>query len=410
MSGPRRVTFRDVLRIQEFRSLWVAQLLSTVGDQLAVVALTILVFDQTGSPLLTAATYAISLLPWLLGGPLLAGLADLLPRRALMIVCDVVRAGLLTLMAWPGTPLWLLCVLLFATQLIAVPFGAARAALLPDVLPGDLYVLGNAVGNITNQLGQVIGFAAGGLLVGVLGSSPTLALDAVTFLVSAALLRWGVRHRPAARSSERASESLLVAAAAGVRLVWGSRDLRVLAGFGWLGAFYVVPEGLAAPYADQIGSGPAGVGILLAAAPCGTVVGALAYSRLVRPAQRLRLMGPLAVLACAPLVLCAVRPGLVASAVLLAVSGMASAYQLAANAAFVTAVPAQSRGQAFGLVQAGINVGQGLAIVVAGAAAQLVDAAWVIVVAGAAGCIAAVALARAWRRAPSFPVADGSRR
>ena len=277
-------------------------------------------------------------------------------------------------------------------------------------MAGDLYVLGNAVGSITNQLGQVIGFAAGGLLVGVLGSSPTLALDAVTFLASAVLLRSGVRRRPAARSPECAPEPLLVAAVGGVRLVWGSRDLRVLAGFGWLGAFYVVPEGLAAPYADQLGWGPAGVGILLAAAPCGTVVGALAYSRLVRPTQRLRLMGPLAVLACAPLLLCAVRPGLLASAVLLAVSGMASAYQLAANAAFVTAVPPESRGQAFGLVQAGINVGQGLAIVVAGAAAHLLDAAWVIVVAGGAGCIAAVALARAWRRSPSFPAAERSHR
>lgn len=44
-------------------------------------------------------------------------------------------------------------------------------------------------------------------------------------------------------------------AASGVRLVWDNRDLRVLAGYGWLGAVYVVSEGLAAPYADQLGSG-----------------------------------------------------------------------------------------------------------------------------------------------------------
>ena len=52
-------------------------------------------------------------------------------------------------------------------------------------------------------------------------------------------------------------------------------------------------------------------------------------------------------------------------------SGLASAYQLAANAAFVSAVPPEARGQAFGIVQAGMNVGQGVAIVAAGAAAHL---------------------------------------
>jgi hypothetical protein len=75
------------------------------------------------------------------------------------------------------------------------------------------------------------------------------------------------------------------------------------------------------------------------------------------------------------------------------VSGAASAYQLAANAAFVSALPADARGQAFGIVTAALCVGQGVAIVLAGAAAQVWPPAWVIAAAGLVGTVAAAWLA-----------------
>ena len=399
-----RVTFREVFAVREFRSLWAAALLSLIGDQIAIVALTWLVFERTDSPLLSAATYAISFLPWMIGGPLLSGLADRLPRRDVMVACDVVRAVLLCAMSLPGIPLWVLCALLFFTELCSPPFSAARAALLPDVLPGDLYAVGTAVGNITSQVGQVTGFLIGGLLVALIDTPVLLALNAVTFAVSAAVIARRVTHRPAARAVRGPDGSLLHDARAGLRLVLGRRDLRVLAGLGWLCVFYVVPEGLAVPYAALLGGDSTAAGLLLAAIPCGAAFGAIAFSRLVRPARRLALMGPLAVVTCAPLVVFALRPGLVLAVALFAASGAASAYQLAANAAFVAAVPPEARGTAFGLVQAVMSVGQGLAIVVAGALAQLWDPAWVITGAGVGGCVVAARLAAQWRRSTVEPV------
>ncbi len=392
------MTFRDVFGVREFRALWGAAVLSLVGDQIAIVALTWLVFERTDSPLLSAATYAISFLPWIIGGPLLSGLADRLPRRDVMVACDVVRAVLLCAMSVPGAPLWVLCALLFLTELCSPPFSAARAAVLPDVLPGDLYVVGTAIGNITSQVGQVAGFALGGLLVALIDTPLLLMLNALTFAVSAAVIARWVTQRPAARAASEADGSLLHDARAGLALVLGRRDLRVLAGLGWLCVFYVVPEGLAVPYAAALGGGSTAAGLLLAAIPCGAALGAIAFSRLVRPARRLALMGPLAVVTCAPLVVFALRPGLVLAIVLFAASGAASAYQLAANAAFVAAVPPEARGTAFGLVQAVMCVGQGLAIVTAGALAQLWEPAWVITGAGLGGCVVAARLAAQWRR------------
>ena len=87
------------------------RLLSVGGDQLARVALTLLVYDRTHSALLAAVTFVASIIPEFLGGVLLAGLADRWPRRDLMIACDLTRAVLVTVMAlrpcrWPG---WWAC-------------------------------------------------------------------------------------------------------------------------------------------------------------------------------------------------------------------------------------------------------------------------------------------------------------
>jgi hypothetical protein len=397
-----RETFRAVFAIREYRYIWAGQITSLIGDQLAVVAVTWLVYEVSGSPLLSAAAYSISFLPWLIGGPLLSGLADRYPRRDLMVFCDLARAALMSFMALPGLPLWLLCGLLFVNQLLASPFNAARAATLPDVLPGDLYVLGTAVGTVTTQFGQVIGFAVGGLMATVLVPTVSLGLNSVTFVLSAALLGWGVRKRPPVRQRIRRRVGALADARQGVLLIARDVRLRLLTGFGLLSALYIVPEGLAAPYAGELAQGPAAAGALLACGPFGVVLGSLALTRWVNAGARLTLMGPLAIIASVPLLGFAVTPGLIGAMAIIAACGAASSYQLAANAAFVAAVPVEYRGQAFGLVQAAMTLAQGGCILGAGGLAQTWPAAWVMALTGAVGLLASGYLAVAWKRASSL--------
>lgn len=397
---PERATFRDVFAVGEFRALWLAQILSVMGDQLARVALSILVFDRTGSTLLTAATYAVTYLPWVIGALTLSGLGDRFPRRRVMVLSDLGRAALVGLMALPGMPLWALIMLLFVVTLLDTPFDAARAAIFPDILVGDQYVLGTAVFRITNQTGLVVGFATGGVIVALIGPLAALVANAGTFALSTLLILLWVRHRPTPRAPTT-RPSALAEACAGVRLVFGDPTLRTLTLLAWLAAFYVVPEGLAIPYAAQLGGGPIVAGLVLAAMPLGGAIGAVLYGRLVPREQRLRWMGPLAMCTCAPLTLIAIKPGLAASLTLLAVAGSLSAYQLAANAAFVEAVPDAQRSQAFGLVQAGFSVTQGGSIVLAGWAAEAVGPATVIGTSGGLGVAAATALAGSQRRAPT---------
>src|SRR5580704_5473884 len=116
-----RATYREVFAVAEFRALWLAQLLSVAGDQLAKVALTVLVYDRTHSSLLAAITFAVSFVPAFLGGLTLSGLADRLPRRTVMIACDVIRGVLVLAMAVPGMPLAVTVTLLFVVSMLMAP-------------------------------------------------------------------------------------------------------------------------------------------------------------------------------------------------------------------------------------------------------------------------------------------------
>src|SRR5919197_1259529 len=183
-----RATWGSLLAVREYRYLWLSYAISLAGDQLARVAIAVLVFNQTHSALLTGVVYATTFLPWLVGGPLLSGVADRHPRRTVMMACHLL------------------------------------AALLADVLTDDRYVLASALNNMTFQLAQVVGFVTGGALVAVIGARPALAADATTFLLSAALVRYAVRPRPAARNSDGGEGGMALwwgQMLAGIRLVFG---------------------------------------------------------------------------------------------------------------------------------------------------------------------------------------------
>src|SRR5664280_1562550 len=219
---PVPATFGAVFAVPEFRVLWLAQVLSVVGDQLARVALSVLTFHRTGSPLLTGAGYALSYLPAVAGG------TSSPPRRPAVAAASSVQGA----QNGPGG-------------------AAARGA------PGRPVRRCQCRQQRRHPGRPALGFAAGGGLAAVLGTSATLALDAVTFGASAGLLWLGLRPRPAPPGPVTGirSGSPLCSAAAGARLVGSDARLRALVGCAWLGYFFVVPEGLAAPYAAALGGG-----------------------------------------------------------------------------------------------------------------------------------------------------------
>jgi hypothetical protein len=397
-----RVTFADVLRIREFRVLWFADAQSAIGDQIARVALSVLVFQQTASALLTALTYALTFLPAMLGGVLLSGLADRLPRRQVMVGCDVARAVLLGCMAIPGVPIWLLCALLVLAVLTEAPFIAAESSLMPIILEGEYYIVGTGLRTITNQVAQLAGFAGGGLLIALVGARAGLALDAVTFALSAVLIMVAIKPRPAAAATSAAQDSIgptfLSGVSSGLRLIFHNPRLRILVGLSWLAGLYVVPEGVAAPYADNLGHDAVATGLLMAAIPAGTALGTYLWVRFVPSRIRSVWMGPMAAGVGVPLGLCALNPNLVFSLLLWAAAGLFFGYQVQVITEFVRTVPDEQRGQAIGIASSGLLAVQGFGILAGGIVASVWGVNGAVASAGLLGTALAVVLSWRWHR------------
>jgi MFS family permease len=367
----RSATFGEVFANSEYRAIYVASTLSWIGDYLAKAAVTALVYVQTRSVSNAAAAFAISFLPWVLGGPILAALAERYRHRIVMIICDVLRAAMIATIGLLHLPIPLTLALLFSAALLNPPFEAARSALLPRVLSGERYVLGVTIQNTTWQIAQIVGYLSGSALAAV---QPRLALliDAATFLASALLARLGVRNRSAVLSAAQRTH-LLNETAQGFRVVFGTPVLRAIAVTVLaVNLFTMPPEGLAAPWAgllhphDAHARGLAQAMIMMAT-PLGWVIGSLLLTRLVPPDLRRRLLRPFAIAAPLTLVPTMVNPPAPVVALLALLCGVCAAGLIpTSNGLFVQALPREYRARANGVMMSGFQVIQGGAVMITG--------------------------------------------
>ncbi|MDX3611333.1 MFS transporter [Streptomyces europaeiscabiei] len=389
--APRPATYREVFAVGQFRVLFGSYTLFLIGETVRILALSVTVYAATGSPLMSALAYAAGFLPYALGGALLLALADRRPPRTVMIGYEVLRAAVSAVLAAGLLPVPAMLALVFVTGIPSAVASASRTALLPDLLDGDRYVLGRAVFSMTAGGTQVLGFAAGGMLIAAVGAPGALWITAATCLASAGLLRLCLADHPRRRTG----------GSAGIGETWQvNRALlrrpavRALLLAQWLApALMVGAEGVLVPYAARVGA-PDAAGLLFAAVAAGMFAGNLVVGRLVRPAGRERLAGPLALALGLPLLGFALCPAPGYAAILLTVSGFGVAYQLALAPRFLDAVPETQRGQAFGLLLTGTMTLQGLAAAAGGALGEVVAPALVVTLAGAASAIAAL---MSWR-------------
>jgi MFS family permease len=195
------------LKVRDFRLLFGGQLISTVGDAFYAVALPWLVLTNGGSAQELGIILGAYGIPRI-GSVLLGGiLSDRLRPRRVMLLADFTRAllvGILAALAFIGHPaLWQLI-------LVAIPLGTfeglflpAAFAMLPEVLEDADLQAGNALNTSSVQLAILVGSGAGGVVVGTLRSGVALAIDALSFVVSAlslALIRGRQQPAPATKN------------------------------------------------------------------------------------------------------------------------------------------------------------------------------------------------------------------
>jgi MFS family permease len=287
--GQRALTLLAPLRIRPFRRLWLADMVSLLGDWAGRLALAVLVLERTDSPAWAAAVTAVSLAGFVGIGQVLATLADRHGRVRVMLAADVARAALFAAMLLP-LPVGALLLLAFLAGLATPPFEAARSAAIPDLVPEETYGDALALAGISVQSSLVLGYALGGALLSVVDPEVALAVNAGTFLLSAALIL-ELRHTSAA---EPASVPVTVGRSLGDGFAAIFRDRlirRALAIVAVTGALGTVAEALVVPYGAEVGMPEGSLGLLAAAVPVGTLLGTAAiaagsrdHSRLLRNA------------------------------------------------------------------------------------------------------------------------------
>jgi MFS family permease len=411
----RRIRFVDMLRVRAFAVLWGTETQSIVGDQLARVALSVLVFERTSSATATALTYAATYLPAIVGGALLGGLGDRFPRRVVMVVCDLLRAVLFAAMAIAGAPLPLIIGLLIVAVFIEPVFIASEVSYLSGVLTSEQFRIATGARVIAGQTAQVGGFAVGGVLVAVLGARGALLLDAGTFLLTAVIVGTALRAQPSGASHDEgvpAKESVDGPEFAGL---WRDRRLRGLILLATLAGFFVVPEALAVPFGHDVGASTAETGLLLASIPLGGALGASALMRYVGPRRRLTVARAMVIGCGVPLIATAFVPHWPVIFACWLASGALAAYLVEIMSVIVQSIPDAMAARQLGILNALLLGAQGLGFVIFGIVAHQLSVGRTVALAGLVGTLLAIIvvvtlLRRGPRHLPSHRVPRSGRR
>lgn len=315
----------DLLRAREFRLLFAGQAVSVLGDRMVAVALAFAVLEIGGSVSDVGLVLAAGTFP-LVATVLVGGVvADRASRRALMVAADLVRVvsqGAMAALLIAGVAeVWMLALLAAVAGAATGFFGPASTGLLPEIVLAEHLQPANALRTGAVSTGEILGPIVAGVLVAAAGAGWAIAVDAVTFAVSAACLI-ALRVPPAApaqRSSfladlregwvafrSRRWVWTFVAYFAMVNLLWGS--------WGALGPIV----------ADRDLGGAAAWGTILTAMGVGALIGSLIAVR-VKPRRPLLLAALTDSLFALPLAFLAVAPPvpLIACGALLAGAGMA---------------------------------------------------------------------------------------
>lgn len=297
LAGPRRVESpaeKSLWRNRDFKIVLGGQSVSAFGDAVSFTALPLLVIALTGSGVAMGTVGVLQTLPDLLFGLPAGALADRWDRRRMMLWADVGRALLTALIPLayqldlPVMPVILLVT--FPINTFRVLFMAGWTAAMPNLVRRDQVGQANGYAEAILSSSFIVGPAVAGFLVGTIGAGPTLAIDALSFAVSAGSL--ALVRRPFQKARGARESHLVAEIAEGLRFVAGEPTLRVAIAFWGLTSVVTAPIVLAVIYTLTIDRHLPSevVGFVLSAYGIGYLVGAVVAGRLSRgPLGRLML-------------------------------------------------------------------------------------------------------------------------
>ena len=379
-------------RNRDFRSLFFASVISLGGDWFLWVAINSLIYEATHKALYVGLAILAQEFAFFLASPVGGILADRLDRRKLMIVCDLARAIICVAFLLVGPDrLWLAYVLLPLLASFAAPFDPAFSAATPNVVDrGDLPAANALNGSLWGTM-LAVGAGLGGVVSGAFGADTAFLVDAVSFLVSAALLM-SIRRRFSESRHETTEHPSAIDA---TRETWrfARRDRRVLSllavkfGFGAAAGLLALIPVMAL---DVFKSGNVGFGLLMAARGVGALIGPFLGHRIAGPGHR-RLFPAiglsLAVFGLGYMALGA-APSLAIAAVTICVAHLGGGSQwMLSTYGLQVLVPDHIRGRIFGFDYMLVTLSLAVSAVVASAVADHIGAPITVTILGAVALI-----------------------
>jgi len=391
-------SYRRVLAQPCFRALFVTRSSAITGDSVRALALAVLVFNLTGSPLLSAIAYSIAFFPQIFGSSLLGTLADRLRPRPLLMILYGLDAATGIIIGAGRPPVAVSLVLVAAVALVTPLYQGASSRLVAEVLTGDEYIMGRALWCSAPMAAQLAGNALGGFLIVAVGAPRTILLSSLFHLGAVALIRFGLPDLPGAPVDEdagarpRLRSTFADSWAQNIEILRTPQIRRVLLAKWVPPGLITGAEALIVPYSGRHGYPASAPGVLLACLALGTMLSNLVFGKITVPWLRDRLTSVLTLVAGLPLLALLFNPPVVVLGVLFTLSGIGLCYDLGLELRFVETVPEDRRGLAFGLRSTGLMSVQGLGPVVFGGLAQVLSIGTVIALCGALTAVLGVGL------------------
>jgi MFS family permease len=176
---------------RNFRRLWLAQIVSEIGDWFYTLSIYTLLLQLTGHASAVALALVLQVLPQTLVGPMAGVVNDRLRRKQVMIAADLIRfvVVLAMLLVRSRSAVWLVYPLLLAETVIAAFFEPARNAVIPNITSQGEVLIANTLASATWSVNLLIGASVGGVVAALFGRDAVFFLNALSFLASAALIR-----------------------------------------------------------------------------------------------------------------------------------------------------------------------------------------------------------------------------
>jgi MFS family permease len=392
-----KATYGQVFAVPQFRVIFAARLLGVMSDTLRAVALAVLVYRQTSSPLLTAMTITINFLPQAVGGLFLAAMADRFPPRTLISIGYALQCTVGLVLAFADLPIAVSLVLVAAVACLTPVTTGSTARVLAEVLTGDIYVLGRSLSYLVAVGAQMVGMAAGGTLVAWLDIERTMLVTAGAHLLAAVISRLFLARTEALRTAEPRASIMRRTLQGNATLLRASGVAKLIM-IQCLPAAYLAATGsLLIPYAGLRGFSPAQTGVLLAATSAGMLVGDVVIGRAFAPATREGLVLPLLLLMGAPSITLVLDLPYLAVVAVYVITGVGSAYLLGLQRRFLEAVPSDLQGQGFALLNTTSMTIQGVGPLVFGVFAEFLPVGVAIALTGVSSVITTLLLRDAAR-------------